>query len=180
MPGSVWNNQYSFPSQACQAYQKAGADKQLCAAVLRTERSTSGVSKEGRGHCLHPKWTIVLFQKNLSVTQRPCVCQETLFHPCPPPIPTNHPFTFNPNSFSLFCHSPWQQRFGCTIQRRRKAFPRYKLEEWLWCPPPTLSPVSNGICEVDSVLPPKHSTCHGSLAGWWKWVCILIFSAPIH
>lgn len=183
MPGSVWNNQFSCPSQACQANQKAGEDKQSCAAVLRTKWSTSGASEEDRGTGCTLNGPLCSPRKTFRITEHPIVGQVTLLHTHPQRIPTNRTFTFTP---TLFLHSftaslSWWLRLGCILQGGRKDSLCYKWMEWLQCPHPLfLQSVADSARQTLHVQPPKHSTCHSSLTGCWKWVCILIFSAPIH
>lgn len=46
--------------------------------------------------------------------------------------------------------------------------------------PLLLQSAAHSALQTLHIQPPKHSTCHSSLTGCRKPVCILIFSAPIH
>lgn len=144
MPGSVWNNQCSCPSQACQANQKTEEDKQSCAAVLRTEWSTSGASDEDQGTECTLNGPLSSPRKTFGITQHTIVDWET-------PTPTNHRFTFtqpNPLFFSFIFSLPLLVSQICLYSsgsKEKKNLTLLQMDVMASVSPPTLSPVSSRL-----------------------------------
>lgn len=181
MPGSVRNNQYSCPSQACQANQKAGGDKRSRAAVLRTKWSTSGGQRRGPGHRVQPKWTIVLY---LQVHTAPnCGPSDTPQHPPTSHTYKSHVYLHQPSKPLNHSCSPSSGGWDLVVFfREEEKILLLATDGWnvSGIPIHPFSSQRQTARRTLHVQPPKHSTGHNSLTGCRKQVCILIFSAPIH
>lgn len=128
---------------------------------LSSERkcSTSGAREENvdslNGPLCQPSNAIVL----------PCNTHtyKSHFNLHTPPAAFLHSFV---HSFTL----PFQTADALYGERKDSQYPH----------PLFLQSAVHSVRQTLHVQPPKHSTCHSSLTGCWKQLCILIFSAPIH
>lgn len=130
------------------------------------------------GHWVHLKWVIVLYRDNLQDHTAPnCGLSDTLSH-----VYVHQPQLFFLSFILLFTCLSWWNRLGCILSWEWGKVAPLQMDVMVLVTPPILSPVSSRLRarQTPRVWPPKHSTCHSSLPGRWKRVCVLLFSALIH
>ena len=151
MPGSVRNNQYSCPSQACQANQKAGGDKQSRAAVPRTKWSTSGGQRRGPGHRVQPKWTIVLYLQDHTAPD--CGPSDTPQHPPTSHTYKSHIYLHQPSKPLIHSCSPSPGGSDLVVffREEEKILCHKWMERLRYPHPPILQSAAD--CEADSACP---------------------------